>query len=121
MSRHSLIPRPQHAPITLLALYRRYTKDYKARAELVHTLLRQDTDQRVLVVSLVMKGYSCPQISGAMELNRRGVLRLVQAAMLRAWRIINQIPRYHKVGRKGCGGNVRNLVQYRVKEKEPVT
>lgn len=111
MPRHSLIPRPQCPPATLLTLYRHYTKDYKAPKELVHTLVRQDSDQRLLVVSLRMKGYSYAQISGAMGVSARNVLYLCEKTMLRAWRVINRVPRYYKVGRKSSSKVGTDLVK----------
>lgn len=109
----SLIPRPTHPPVPLLKLYQKHTKDLLAPEELVRCLVRQDTDSRILVISLVMKGYSHVQISGALGITKQSVLEQVQRSMKRVWKIVNKIPRYHVRGHGG--GNKRNLINYKEK------
>lgn len=109
----TLIPRPSVRPISLLALYRRITKDTKAPRELVHATMQTDSFQRVLVVSLKMKGYTDRQIAGALGVRPESVRDRIEGAMVRVWKVVNNAPRYY---RKGHKGNISTLKQYQEKE-----
>lgn len=94
------IPKPAGKPVTLSTLYASYTQDTKAPEELVRTVLRQDTDSRLLVVSLRLRGFSNVQIAGALGVRPRSVIGQVSRAMFAAWKVIHNKPRYYKIGRK---------------------
>ncbi len=94
------IPLPQGKPTNLLKLYQHYTGDLLAPEEFVKEALKTDCPQKAWILTCLMRGYRFVQIAGALGVTSRAVRFQVQRAMVRAWKLINNKPRYHKVGRK---------------------
>ena len=93
------LPKPYRKPTTLWALYRKYNGE-SAPPEYIKECLKEETTTRLMVVTLLLKGYSPEQISGAFGNTRQAVNDMVRKTMRQVWKRINNKPRYYLKGRK---------------------
>ncbi len=94
------IPKPLGAPKTISGLYQHYTGDKVTPEEFVREVLRSDYAPRTWAITCLLRGYTYTQIAGAGEVTPRAINAQVKRAMVRAWKVVNNKPRYYLKGRK---------------------
>lgn len=94
------LPKPYRKTTTLGALYRKYLLEDAPSDDFIREAIRTESPRRLMVISLVLNGYSPEQISGALGNTRQAVGDMVRKTMRQVWKRINNMPRYYLKGRK---------------------
>ena len=94
------IPKPARPETSLTALWEKYLKSPSPDSEFIKAAIRAESSARLMVLTLLTKGYSPEQISGAFGNTRQAVDDMARKTLRSAWKRINNIPRYYIKGRK---------------------
>lgn len=97
----SKLPLPRGRASTLTGLLTHYLPEVPVPPEdFLREALRGETQVRLMVLSLLMRGYTPEQISGSFGNTRQAVLDMAKKTLRSAVKRFLGLPRYHVKGRQ---------------------
>ena len=97
------LPKPYRPTTTLTDIYLKYLPSPAPPEDFIRESLRGESTTRLMVISLLLKGYSPEQISGAFGNTRQAVNDMAKKTMRQVWKKVTGQPRYYITGRKAKG------------------